>query len=108
MCMGVFGAFLETAPSVKIFGGTVDELAFSRGRAEAVFSLWADFGDNSFERRELDEKRYLRSGGAWAGAQDHVGAQHRKFRALFWSVVGNDCLSHHRCKQAENPCRGAD
>ena len=41
---------------MKIFGGTVDVLAFSRGRAEAVFSLWADFGDNSFKRRELDEK----------------------------------------------------
>ena len=34
----------------------VAELAFSRGRAEAVFSLWADFGDNPFERRELDKK----------------------------------------------------
>ena len=41
---------------MKIFGGTVDELAFSRRRAEPVFSSWVDFGDNPFERRELDKR----------------------------------------------------
>ena len=91
---------------MKIFGGTVDELAFSRRRAEAVFSSWADFGDNSFERRELDEKSI--SDPEALGLEAKITAGLGKFLALFWSVVGNNSLSHHRCRQAENPCRGAD